>query len=182
MDTQTTWPRIQHLSCACVVEEYARFDTRHPFYRFSVILLPKKFLPTTYLLNLWFCNKEGCLGTLEHIETVCRSIWVRNLCEIAFATWTVGLGCLLSVSVFLIRDWHRVLVFCIDWIWNMSNGSVIGVVVGLDQSRQDFHIPSTVGVGEITLESFLQRAYERFCYGRFRIEILCMKMIDAMLL
>ena len=56
------------------------------------------------------------------------------------------------------------------------------VVVGLDQSRQDFHVPSAVGVGEITPESFLQRAYKTFWYGRFRLQILRMKIIDVMLL
>ena len=58
----------------------------------------------------------------------------------------------------------------------------MGVVVGLDQSQKDFHVPSAVGVSKITPESFLQRAYETFCYGRFLVEILCMNMIDAMLL
>ena len=58
----------------------------------------------------------------------------------------------------------------------------MGIVVGFDQSRQDFHVPLTVGVGKITPESFLQHAYEAFCYARFRVEILRMKMINVTLL
>ena len=58
----------------------------------------------------------------------------------------------------------------------------MSVAVGFDQSKQDFCVPSAVGVGKITPESFLQRAYETFYYGRFRVKILHMKMIDAMLL
>ena len=58
----------------------------------------------------------------------------------------------------------------------------MGVVVGLDQSRQDFHVPLAVGVGKITPESFLQRAYKMFCYTCFRVEILCMEIINVTLL
>ena len=63
-------------SCACVVEEYVRFETRQPFYKFLVALLCKKFLPTTRLVNLLFCKKEDCLETLEQLETILLSIRV----------------------------------------------------------------------------------------------------------
>ena len=58
----------------------------------------------------------------------------------------------------------------------------MGVIVELDQSRQDFHVPLAVGIGKITPESFLQRAYETFCYACFCVEILRMKMINVTLL
>ena len=58
---------------------------------------------------------------------------------------------------------------------------MVGVVIKLDQSRQHFHISSGVVVGKIAPEPFLQIANKTFCYGRFGVEILLVKMPNVML-